>query len=270
MDTPLGKRKRDRGGSSETTIRNQPGRQTSWFGQGDQEQQALPTPVDTTYRILCSSVKIGIVIGRGGGIIKSLRKETNARIRVLEPVPGAEERVVLVWSTQRDDERNKQRQNAKDGDGAGHIVEEDWGSKWMKRSKGGFVCAAQEALFKVYAKIAEDDERGGKDGDRPTERRNGEALVRLLVPNNQIGCLLGKGGRVIEKMRNETHANIRISSKETLPECALPTDELVQVISFHLFLILALWEKVSSVFSEDLPHVTLVLFCLGVILGQWQ
>ena len=112
MDAHLGKRKRDRGGYTGTAIRNQPQRQNSRCGQGDQEQEALPTPVDTTYRILCSGVKIGTVIGRGGGIIKSLRKETNARIKVLESVPGAEERVILVWSTQRDDERKKHRDGA--------------------------------------------------------------------------------------------------------------------------------------------------------------
>mgnify|MGYP000476956014 FL=1 len=226
MDAHLGKRKRDRGGYTGTAIRNQPQRQNSRCGQGDQEQEALPTPVDTTYRILCSGVKIGTVIGRGGGIIKSLRKETNARIKVLESVPGAEERVILVWSTQRDDERKKHRDGAKDHSDGG--TGEDGDTIWSKKSKGGFLCAAQEALFKVYAKIVEDDERSGSH-DQTRDNRNSEAMVRLLVPNNQIGCLLGKGGRVIEKMRNETGANIRISSKDTLPGCALPTDELVQV-----------------------------------------
>jgi poly(rC)-binding protein 2/3/4 len=42
--------------------------------------------------------------------------------------------------------------------------------------------------------------------------------------------LLGKGGKIIEQMREETGAQIRILPKEQLPGCALPTDELVQVM----------------------------------------
>lgn len=59
--------------------------------------------------------------------------------------------------------------------------------------------------------------------------KDGIVTTRLLVPTNQIGCLLGKGGSIIEDMRRATRANIRILPKDTLPRCALESDELVQV-----------------------------------------
>jgi poly(rC)-binding protein 2/3/4 len=36
------------------------------------------------------------VIGKGGSIIKNLREETGARIKVADAVPGSEERVIIV------------------------------------------------------------------------------------------------------------------------------------------------------------------------------
>jgi poly(rC)-binding protein 2/3/4 len=258
MNTPSGKRKRDRGSADRNPRRRE---RPERLDRVEPDSSAMPTPDDTTYRILCSSIKIGTVIGRGGSIIKSLRRETNARIKVLDPIPGAEERVVLIWSTLQDEERKKYRdrreenedRNAKDGDGENR--------KKSKDSPFEPVCPAQDALFRVHAKIIENERNGGfndnannndeddedegeRDSDNAKSRSHqhhhndgNEVIARLLVPNNQIGCLLGKGGRVIEKMRNETGAQIRITSKETLPTCALPTDELVQVSMIHNYMI---------------------------------
>lgn len=53
--------------------------------------------------------------------------------------------------------------------------------------------------------------------------------TRLLVPTSRIGCLIGKGGAIINEMRKITKANIRILSKEGLPKVAAEDDEMVQV-----------------------------------------
>ncbi|XP_006338440.1 KH domain-containing protein At4g18375-like isoform X3 [Solanum tuberosum] len=53
--------------------------------------------------------------------------------------------------------------------------------------------------------------------------------TRLLVPTSRIGCLIGKGGTIINEMRKITKANIRILSKEGLPKVAAEDDEMVQI-----------------------------------------
>lgn len=64
------------------------------------------------------------------------------------------------------------------------------------------------------------------------ERDSGliSVTTRLLVPASRIGCLIGKGGSIINEMRKITKANIRILSKEDLPKVASEDDEMVQVI----------------------------------------
>ena len=51
---------------------------------------------ELVFRLLCPSDKIGSVIGKGGSIIHNLRKETGARIKIADAVPGSDERVIIV------------------------------------------------------------------------------------------------------------------------------------------------------------------------------
>lgn len=77
---------------------------------------------------------------------------------------------------------------------------------------------AQDAVMRVHTRLAD----AGIDKG-PT------VSARLLVPAQQIGCLMGKGGTIIAEMRKETGASIRIFFKEQIPKCAQPNDEVVQV-----------------------------------------
>jgi len=56
-------------------------------------------PRETIFRLLSSSRKIGAVIGRGGEIVKQLKAETGARIKVADAVPNCDERVVIMSSS---------------------------------------------------------------------------------------------------------------------------------------------------------------------------
>ena len=81
-------------------------------------------------------------------------------------------------------------------------------------------------LFRSHARIV-DDVGGASDEDN--DEAPHPVTARLFVPNNQIGCLLGKGGKIIEQMRKEIGGHIRILPKAQLPPCASPTDKLVQI-----------------------------------------
>ncbi|XP_073303202.1 KH domain-containing protein At4g18375-like isoform X2 [Primulina huaijiensis] len=153
-------------------------------------------PDDTVYRYLCPLRKIGSIIGIGGDIAKQLRSQTQARIRISETIPGCEERVVTIYSTS--------------------IETNSYGNE--------AVSPAQDALFRVHERVMAEELPINGTFDEPLQ-----AVVRLLVPSDQIGCVIGKGGQIIQNIRNDTHAQIRILGSEHLPPCALSSDELIQI-----------------------------------------
>ncbi|CAN1313753.1 KH domain-containing protein At4g18375 [Linum perenne] len=164
---------------------------------------------DTVYRYLCPVRKIGSIIGRGGEIAKQLRAETKSSIRISESIPGFEERIVTVYSS-------SEETNSFGGE------EEDGGG-------GDLVCPAQHALFLVHDRVVA-EERGREEEEREEEVQQKQVSVRMLVPSDQIGCVIGKGGQVIQGIRSETGAQIRILKDEHLPPFALTNDELLQIV----------------------------------------
>ncbi|CAI9752994.1 unnamed protein product [Fraxinus pennsylvanica] len=190
---------------------------------------------ETVYRILCPSKKIGSVIGKGGNIVKALREETQAKITVSDSVPGSDERVIIIFSPS--DKRAKGYNDNKDGEDRPAEKEDDV----MKPH-----CAAQDALLKVHDRIAEED-LGGAGNENEDET---VITARLLVPNNVVGCLLGRKGDVIQRLRSETGANIRVLPADHLPTCAMRTDELVQISGKSAIAKKALYE-VSTLLHQN-------------------
>ncbi|KAL5230012.1 hypothetical protein ABZP36_028788 [Zizania latifolia] len=170
-------------------------------------------PIETIYRILCPVKKIGSVLGRGGDIVKALRDKTKAKIRVADSIPGADERVIIIFNYPNQSEQ---------ADGAAQNISTD-GLENIKPH-----CFAQDALLKIHDKIAADEDLHGEIIHEKAESVD-DVTARILVSGNQVGCLLGKGGSIIQQLRNDTGAGIRILPSENLPRCALKSDELVQI-----------------------------------------
>ncbi|XP_058778819.1 RNA-binding KH domain-containing protein RCF3 [Vicia villosa] len=165
---------------------------------GDDRDQFVIDKEDTVFRYLCVGRKIGSIIGRGGEIVKQLRVETRAKIRIGETVPGCDERVVTVYSSSGET-------NALDDGGKN-------------------VSPAEDALFKIHDRVVAEDLHSDQE-----EEGGPQVTARLLVPADQIGCVLGKGGQIVQTMRTETGAQIRILKDDHVPLCALRSDELVQI-----------------------------------------
>ncbi|CAI0402147.1 unnamed protein product [Linum tenue] len=173
---------------------------------------------DTVYRYLCPLRKIGSIIGRGGEIAKQLRAESRSSIRISESIPGFDERIVTIYSSS--EETNSFGEDEE------------------------LVCPAQHALFLVHDRVVAEELGGGgtrggggvgSDGEGEEEDELGElqqkqVTLRMLVPSDQIGCVIGKGGQVIQNIRSETGAQIRILKDEHLPPFALTNDELLQIV----------------------------------------
>lgn len=164
---------------------------------GDDKGAYAPGSEDSVYRYLCRVSKIGSIIGRGGEIVKQLRADTQAKIRIGESVPGSDERVITIFSS------SAETNTYEDSD----------------------VCPAQEALFKVHDRLVQEEAM-----EEDTDEGAPQVTARLLVPSDQIGCVIGKGGQIIQGIRSDTGAQIRILKNEHLPACAKSSDELLQVM----------------------------------------
>nr|VDD21754.1 unnamed protein product [Brassica oleracea] len=164
------------------------------------------TMATTTYRVLCHDAKAGGVIGKSGSIIKSIRQHTGAWINVHELVPGDAERIIEISDNRR-----------RDPDG-----------------RMPSFSPAQEALFSVHDRILESEPQFGAEDEEDyggVRAGGGRVVTRLVVSKLHVGCLLGKGGKIIEQMRIETKTHIRILPRETnLPRCVSLSEEIVQIV----------------------------------------
>ncbi|XP_042479914.1 RNA-binding KH domain-containing protein RCF3-like isoform X2 [Macadamia integrifolia] len=166
----------------------------------------------TSYRILCDDNRVGGVIGKSGSIIKAIRQETGAWINVHALLPGDDERIIEISDNRR-----------RDPDG-----------RFLSFSP------AQEALLMIHERIMESDSEFGfryngsaadDDEDYGPRGSGNRVATRLVVARMHVGCLLGKGGKIIEQMRIETKTQIRILPRDhNLPRCVSMSDEIVQVV----------------------------------------
>lgn len=161
------------------------------------------------YRILCPDGVIGSVIGKNGKVINSIRQDSRAKVKVVDPFPGAKDRVITIYCYVREKEEVE--------------VDEEFNDNEP-------LCPAQDALLKVHAAIANavatlgESDRKKKDKDREE--------CQLLVPSSQSANIIGKSGATIKKLRNKTRTNIKVTAKDTgdpAHSCALEFDNFVLV-----------------------------------------
>ncbi|KAG6511852.1 hypothetical protein ZIOFF_029930 [Zingiber officinale] len=154
------------------------------------------------YRILCPVGVIGGVIGKSGKVINTIRKETHAKIQIVDPFPGADKRVITIYCYVR--EKN-------------HIdIDEDVLEP---------LCPAQDALLKVHEAIVNVLDNSN-DTERPYKHE-----CHMLVPASQSANIIGKSGTTIKKLRSKTGANIQITSKDpanAAHSCAMSYDNFLQ------------------------------------------
>lgn len=201
--------KRYRHGDGDNAGKNQKRRVGNKENPGDGELVA--------YRILCPDNLIGSVIGKGGKVINSLRQETHAKIKVVDPFPGAQKRVIITYCYVKD----KIPVEVDD-----EVTEP--------------LCPAQDALLRVHAAIT-NALSNTEDVDQ-----QGNEEVELLVPTSQSSNIIGKSGLIIKKLRAKTRANIKINPKDVsnaAHACAMSFDNFLQVNRFVISPIF-IWEIV--------------------------
>ncbi|WJX42690.1 hypothetical protein P8452_29892 [Trifolium repens] len=84
--------------------------------------------------------------------------------------------------------------------------------------------AAQLALIRVFERMVENDIE-----ENSSKSLNSSSVgCRLLAPSYQVGCVLGRGGKIVEKIRQESGAQIRVLPKDQSP-IPPPGDEFIQI-----------------------------------------
>uniref|UniRef100_A0A6M2F2K9 K Homology domain-containing protein n=1 Tax=Populus davidiana TaxID=266767 RepID=A0A6M2F2K9_9ROSI len=146
------------------------------------------------FRILCTTDRIGGVIGKGGNIVRALQNETGAAISVGPTVSECDERLITVTASENPESRYS---------------------------------AAQKTIVLVFSRAVESGIEKALD---PGSSRGSPVTARLVVSPSQVGCLLGKGGTIISEMRKATSTSIRIIvGDQRNPKCVPETDHVVEI-----------------------------------------
>ncbi|KAL0365223.1 UNVERIFIED_CONTAM: KH domain-containing protein HEN4 [Sesamum angustifolium] len=168
------------------------------------------------FRLLCHASRIGGLIGRSGSIIKQLQQLTNCKIRVEDPTDSSDHRVISVVASPASIHKIKISAAAakEDEEETSQGMSDDGNDEWFD------VSAAQAGIVRVFERVVE----VAAEGD-DVAAIDGVVSCRLLVWKNQGGAVIGKGGKVVEKIRKDTGCRIKVLTVEG----SLPTDEIVEI-----------------------------------------
>ncbi|KAK9096846.1 hypothetical protein Sjap_022343 [Stephania japonica] len=184
-------------------------------GATKRRSRAPPQPLivpagHTALRLLCRASNIGGVIGKSGSILNLVRQETGAKIRVEDADDSCDERVILVIAPASPKKMMVLKGLSDDETESGEVLE---------------VSPAQEAVLKIFERVLELEAESEEIFPPP----GGVVYCRLLADNSQVGAVMGKGGKVIEKIRKDSGTRIRVLGAEQVPACASPNDEVIQI-----------------------------------------
>ncbi|XP_074312810.1 KH domain-containing protein HEN4-like [Silene latifolia] len=204
---------------SMTTISNSPMvmRPLSFEVDRPSTTELKPELQEVVFKILCSNDRIGCIIGRGGSIVQALQEESGAHISIGPPFTNCDERVVTV------------------------ISKEDINSRCSP---------AQRAVVLIFSRSSEATAVKLHTGSN----KGSSMSARLLVPSNQVGCLLGKGGGIVSEMRKATGTFIHIYKGEQVPKCASGDDQVVEIRGQFVNIQDALYQVTSRLRSNLFPR----------------
>jgi predicted RNA-binding protein YlqC (UPF0109 family) len=145
-------------------------------------------------RVLVGSKSCGSLIGKGGATINRLRQESGATIDVANTTPGATKRIVTVTGS------SQQVSVALNG------IAAQLRERKEDRDKKAASGQQQQQLQQQQQQQDQPVEAGGQDAKT-------QSAITLLIPNTQIGGVLGKGGATINATRSSSGATIKVSSQ---------------------------------------------------------
>ncbi|KAL1193378.1 RNA-binding KH domain-containing protein RCF3 [Cardamine amara subsp. amara] len=171
-------------------------------------------PDEVALRVVCHASVIGGIIGSNGYVVSKLRRETGTKIHCESPVNGSDHWVVFIVGSTLVNKSILLTDRVGDFSGGEH---EDWVTCEVSDSQTALI----RVLERSWVVLATKDSGGIVDGDDDEE-----AYCGILADRNQIGAVLGLGGKNVEWMRRNSGAMIRVLPP---PICGTNTDELIQI-----------------------------------------
>lgn len=137
------------------------------------------------YRVLVSAKEAGCLIGQNGQVINSIREETNTKAGISKLQPGSHERILTV---------------------SGNL---DDSSKALSYFAQALVNSNNETLSSYsYFPLKQLSSLANIEGET--------TILRLLIPNSQMGTLIGSKGIRIQQIQSTFNISM-IASKSFLP-----------------------------------------------------
>ncbi|CAL5199281.1 unnamed protein product [Lathyrus oleraceus] len=193
----------------------------------DSEEKKWPGwPGHCVFRLVVPVLKVGIIIGRKGELIKKTCEETRARIRVLDAPLGTPDRIVLISG---------------------------------KEDLEAPLSPAMDAVIKVFKRVSGLSET---DDNNTTSGVAGAAFcsIRLLVASTQAINLIGKQGSSIKTIQENTGASVRVLAGEELPSYVGADERVVELQGETLKVLKALEAVVGHLRKFLVDHSVLPLF----------
>ncbi|KAG7013935.1 KH domain-containing protein HEN4 [Cucurbita argyrosperma subsp. argyrosperma] len=190
------------------------------------------SPSETVFRLLCPASK-------AASILRHLCDIPGARIHIDDPLPSCDECVIVILTGSPSKPALTNPGNDREfreHDNSRNVPSDAVAGDLDERSQ------AQQALLRTFESMVRMNEDSGENQDiqkknadsAPSDRisggeTDGSVVCRLLAPSHQVGRVLGRGGKNVEKIRQESTAHVKIFPKDQIPACASPRDELIQI-----------------------------------------
>ncbi|CAN6441064.1 unnamed protein product [Victoria cruziana] len=152
--------------------------ETGVGGGGDKRWPGWPG--ESVFRLLVPAQKVGAIIGKKGEFIKRMCEETRARIKIVDGVPGAPERAVIISAREE------------------HAMP---------------ISPAIDGLLRVHKRVVD-----GLDGESGNSlpKASGMVSTRLLVAATQTGSLIGKQGATVKSIQEASNCIVHVLGPGTL------------------------------------------------------
>jgi len=146
----------------------------------DGETNTVPEEGVIEIRILITNYEAGVIIGKGGANVKSIREKSGAFISILKSEGDSKERVMTI--------------------------------------KGNVEQIAQ-ATLQITSLLLDDKQKEEREESGGAESKYDNYVLNLLVHKALTGAIIGKGGAIIKQVITDTGTKIQISN-EPLPGSA--------------------------------------------------